>query len=150
MTYCLVASEHVYSCSLHIVWFGHENSNKHSNPVRRSVFCSAAVVLMQGELGDVVYVELPGEGDKFSRGEAFGVVESVKTASDVYAPVSGEIVAFNQAATEDPKKACPPRLSDTQLLCISVRVTSVPMMQASGSEMVSQFRHIRLSLCTTF
>lgn len=70
--------------------------------------CSAAALLMQGELGDVVYVELPDEGDKFASGEAFGVVESVKTASDVYAPVSGEIVASNNGATEDPKKACPP------------------------------------------
>lgn len=42
-------------------------------------------------LGEVVYVELPSVGDKVSRGKAFGVVESVKAASDVYAPVSGEV-----------------------------------------------------------
>lgn len=64
-------------------------------------------MVMQGELGDVVYVELPSEGDSFSSGEAFGVVESVKTASDVYAPVSGEIVGANSGASDEPKKARP-------------------------------------------
>ena len=47
----------------------------------------------QGELGDVVYVELPSVGARVSAGDTFGGVESVKTASDLYAPVSGEVVA---------------------------------------------------------
>lgn len=56
----------------------------------------------QGELGDVVYVELPGEGDSFSRMQAFGTVEAVKAVSDLYAPVAGEVVAVNSALDEDP------------------------------------------------
>jgi glycine cleavage system H protein len=52
------------------------------------------------ELGDVVYVELPEVGSTVTKGEPFGVVESVKAASDVYAPVSGEVVATNSALAD--------------------------------------------------
>ena len=58
----------------------------------------------QEELGDVVYVELPEIGRKVAAGEAVAVIESVKTASDIYAPVSGEIVAVNEALAEHPEK----------------------------------------------
>ena len=58
----------------------------------------------QGELGDVVYVELPEVGREVGAGEAVAVIESVKTASDIYAPVSGEIVAVNEALSEHPEK----------------------------------------------
>ena len=53
-------------------------------------------------LGDVVFVDLPSIGSKYSAGDSFGSVESVKAASDVYAPVSGEVVAINEALTENP------------------------------------------------
>ena len=56
----------------------------------------------QGELTDVVFVELPEAGRKVKAGEACAVVESVKTASDIYSPVSGEIVALNQPVTDNP------------------------------------------------
>ncbi len=49
------------------------------------------------ELGDVVFVELPKVGRTLTRGETFGVIESVKTASDLYSPVAGEVVAVNTA-----------------------------------------------------
>lgn len=49
----------------------------------------------QGELGDVVYVELPGQGDKFGPNDVFGSIEAVKAASDLYCPVGGEVVAVN-------------------------------------------------------
>ena len=49
----------------------------------------------QLELGDVVYVELPEVGSRISQGSPFGVIESVKAASDLFAPVSGEVVAVN-------------------------------------------------------
>ena len=49
----------------------------------------------QGELGDVVYVELPEAGSEIVQGESFGVIESVKAASDLYAPISGEVTAVN-------------------------------------------------------
>jgi glycine cleavage system H protein len=50
----------------------------------------------QSELNDVVYVELPEVGDAVEKGEEFGSVESVKAASELYAPVSGEVIAVNQ------------------------------------------------------
>ena len=57
----------------------------------------------QGLLGDLVYVELPNVGDKVDAGAACAVVESVKAASDVYAPVSGEVVAVNSALADKPE-----------------------------------------------
>ncbi|MFB6073723.1 MAG: glycine cleavage system protein GcvH [Haloarculaceae archaeon] len=57
----------------------------------------------QDELGDVVFVELPDAGDRVTAGEAFGVVESIKAVSDVYAPVSGEVLAVNDALVEQPE-----------------------------------------------
>jgi glycine cleavage system H protein len=54
-------------------------------------------------LGDLVYVELPAQGTSVSAGKECSVVESVKAASDVYAPVSGEIVAVNSAVTDTPE-----------------------------------------------
>lgn len=56
----------------------------------------------QHELTDVVFVELPAVGRKLNAGEACAVVESVKTASDIYCPVSGEIVEINAAVTGNP------------------------------------------------
>ncbi|GMI56632.1 hypothetical protein ScalyP_jg7517 [Parmales sp. scaly parma] len=53
-------------------------------------------------LGDIVFVELPEVGDKFEKGESFGSVESVKAASDVYAPVSGTVVAINEILEDVP------------------------------------------------
>ena len=54
----------------------------------------------QSQLGDIVYVELPEIGAKFGKGDAAAVVESVKAASDVYAPVSGEVVEVNSALVD--------------------------------------------------
>jgi glycine cleavage system H protein len=56
----------------------------------------------QDQLGDVVFVELPAPGKKVAAGEAFGVVEAVKTVSDLYAPVGGEIVEVNPALGGEP------------------------------------------------
>ena len=58
----------------------------------------------QAELGDVVYVELPEVGSEVSAKSTFGVVESVKAASDVYSPVSGEVVAVNEDLADSPGK----------------------------------------------
>ena len=57
----------------------------------------------QGLLGDLVYVELPNVGDMAQAGTAAAVVESVKAASDVYSPLSGEIVAVNEALADRPE-----------------------------------------------
>jgi glycine cleavage system H protein len=56
----------------------------------------------QSQLGDVVFVELPKVGRTLKKAEAAAVVESVKAASDVYAPISGEVVAVNEAITAEP------------------------------------------------
>jgi len=56
----------------------------------------------QGELGDVVYVELPEPGDSFAPMETFGTIEAVKAVSDLYSPVAGEILAVNEALDDDP------------------------------------------------
>jgi glycine cleavage system H protein len=58
----------------------------------------------QGELGDIVFVEPPQPGRKVKAGEAVGVVESVKAASDIYAPVAGEIVAANAELSTSPER----------------------------------------------
>lgn len=57
----------------------------------------------QSALGDLVFVETPDVGRKLKAGEAFAVVESVKAASDVYSPVSGEVVAVNEALGATPE-----------------------------------------------
>jgi glycine cleavage system H protein len=57
----------------------------------------------QDQLSDVVYVELPEVGDTFEQGEVFAVVESVKAASDVYMPVSGEILEINEILEDSPE-----------------------------------------------
>lgn len=57
----------------------------------------------QSELGDVTYVEVPKVGDKLSLGQAFGVVESVKAVSDIYAPLAGEVIAVNEALADAPE-----------------------------------------------
>jgi glycine cleavage system H protein len=58
----------------------------------------------QETLSDVVYVELPEIGDVFARGDAFGVVESVKAASDLYMPMGGEILAVNENLEDSPER----------------------------------------------
>lgn len=58
----------------------------------------------QDSLGDVVFVELPEVGDTYEQGETFGVVESVKAASDVYMPVAGDVTAVNEELGAQPDK----------------------------------------------
>ena len=58
----------------------------------------------QDSLGDVVYVELPKVGDDFAANESFGSVESVKAVSEVFSPLSGEIVGTNEALADTPEK----------------------------------------------
>lgn len=57
----------------------------------------------QGQLGDLVYVELPDIGDHVDQGAACAVVESVKAASDIYSPIAGKVVAVNQALSDKPE-----------------------------------------------
>ncbi len=57
----------------------------------------------QESLGDIVFVELPNVGDTFETGDAIGVVESVKAASDIYTPVGGKVVEINEALLDAPE-----------------------------------------------
>lgn len=57
----------------------------------------------QGELGDIVYVEIETEGEELDREEIFGSVEAVKTVSDLFMPISGEITAFNEELESNPE-----------------------------------------------
>jgi glycine cleavage system H protein len=57
----------------------------------------------QDELGDVVFVEFPDVGEEIAAGDAFGVVESIKAVSDLYAPISGEVTAVNDALLDRPE-----------------------------------------------
>lgn len=57
----------------------------------------------QSELNDVVYVELPEVGDTLEQGEEFGSVESVKASSELYMPMSGEVIAINEQLDEEPE-----------------------------------------------
>ncbi len=58
----------------------------------------------QSELGDIVYVDVETEGQTLDQGETFGTVEAVKTVSDLYMPVSGEIQEFNETLEDEPEK----------------------------------------------
>jgi len=57
----------------------------------------------QEQLGEIVYIELPAVGDKISKDDPFGVVESVKAVSDIYAPVSGTVIEVNEDLPESPE-----------------------------------------------
>ena len=58
----------------------------------------------QGELGDIVYVEVETEGETINSGEVFGTVEAVKTVSDLFMPLSGEVAEFNDVLESEPEK----------------------------------------------
>jgi glycine cleavage system H protein len=78
----------------------------------------------QHELTDVVFVELPQVGRKVAAGESCAVVESVKTASDIYAPVSGEVIAVNQKVVDAPSLVNDQPYGDGWFMQIKVRDAS--------------------------
>jgi glycine cleavage system H protein len=78
----------------------------------------------QHELGDIVYVDLPKVGTKIEAGKTFGSVESVKAVSDVYAPVSGEVVEINQALAASPEKLNQDPHGDAWLMKVRVEKNS--------------------------
>ena len=58
----------------------------------------------QSELGDIVFVEIETEGEELEQEEVFGTVEAVKTVSDLFMPISGEVIAFNEELEDSPEK----------------------------------------------
>ncbi len=73
-----------------------------------------------GELGDIVFVELPGVGDEFSQGDTVGTIESVKAVADLFLPVSGEIVEINEAAVDSPEMVNSGPLDDGWLVKVKL------------------------------
>jgi glycine cleavage system H protein len=74
----------------------------------------------QQQLGDIVYVELPALGARVEAGKEAAVVESAKAASEVYAPVSGEVVAVNDVITDDPGKVNADPMGDGWFLSVKL------------------------------
>ena len=93
-----------------------------------NVFLVGVTDYAQGELGDIVYVELPAAGDSFQRMDVFGTVEAVKAVSDLYCPVGGEIVETNDALSDDPAKVNADPYGDGWML--KLRVTDMSELDA--------------------
>ncbi len=74
----------------------------------------------QDQLGEIVYVELPAVGDKISKDDPFGVVESVKAVSDIYAPVSGTVIEINEELPESPEMVNEDPYGDGWLIKVKV------------------------------
>lgn len=92
----------------------------------------------QDALGDLVYVELPSVGDVVQAGDEAGVVESVKAASDIYAPVSGEIVEINEALADSPETVNSAPYTDGWLYRIRVSDVSELDKLLSADEYAAQ------------
>lgn len=78
----------------------------------------------QDELGDVVFVELPEVGTSLKKGDAFGVVESVKAASDLYMPAGGEVVEVNEVLKDNPEKVNEAPFGDGWIIKVKATDTS--------------------------
>ena len=74
----------------------------------------------QGELGDVVFVELPAVGKKFAQGESFGTVEAVKAVSDLFSPVSGAVLDVNKRIQDSPELVNKESFGDGWMIKISI------------------------------
>ncbi len=74
----------------------------------------------QNQLGEIVYVELPEEGQKVTQNQPFGVIESVKAVSDLYSPVSGTVIEVNNSLTDDPASLNDDPMNDGWLIRIEM------------------------------
>jgi len=86
------------------------------------------------QLGDVVFVELPATGTALDVAQAFGVIESVKTASDLYAPAAGEVVAINDALAEKPELVNDDPYGDGWM--VRIRLTDPASADADGERLM--------------
>lgn len=82
----------------------------------------------QDQLGEVVYVDLPSEGDEIAAGETFGEIESVKSVSELYAPISGEIVKVNDVLSDAPERVNEEPYGEGWMIVVKMSDTS----QADG------------------
>jgi glycine cleavage system H protein len=88
----------------------------------------------QDELGDVVFVELPEVGATFDAGDSFGTIESVKAVSDLYTPVSGEVVEVNEALNDSPEKVNEDPYGDGWIIKLRVSDEGPGFLSASDYE----------------
>lgn len=88
----------------------------------------------QDQLGDVVFVEVPAVGDKVTAGATFGVVESVKTVSDLYSPVTGTVVAVNDRLTDEPELVNNDPYGDGWMIKVEIEATGEMMDAAAYQE----------------
>ncbi len=92
----------------------------------------------QDQLGDVVFVELPAVGRVVKAGEAVAVVESVKTASDIYSPVAGEVIEVNASLTNEPEKINASPYQTGFLFKVKVSGVSDTLLDAEGYRAVAE------------
>jgi glycine cleavage system H protein len=92
----------------------------------------------QDQLGDVVFVELPTVGKTVKAGDATAVVESVKTASDIYSPVSGEVIEVNSSLGDEPEKINSGPYGDGFLFKVRVTGTSSDLLDAAAYQVVAE------------
>ncbi|MFB0518309.1 MAG: glycine cleavage system protein GcvH [Acidobacteriota bacterium] len=81
----------------------------------------------QESLGDIVFIDLPEVGEKYDAGDPFGTVESVKAVSDIYTPVTGEVVEVNERLKEEPEKLNEDPYGEAWL--IKLKVASPPELE---------------------
>lgn len=94
----------------------------------------------QHALGDVVFAELPDVGRTLTAGEPFGIVESVKAASDVYAPVSGEVIAINESLLDAPETLNSDPYGDGWM--IKLRPSSLETDRANLLDAAAYLQHV--------
>jgi glycine cleavage system H protein len=86
----------------------------------------------QQQLGDLTYVELPSVGDTFAAGDEFGSVESVKAASELYAPVGGEVVEINESLEDAPEKVNADPYGEGWLVKVKISGAPEGLLDAAG------------------
>lgn len=86
----------------------------------------------QQQLGDLTYVELPAVGDSFAAGDEFGSIESVKAASELYAPVGGEVVEINESLEDAPEKVNSDPFGEGWLIKLKVSGAPEGLLDADG------------------
>lgn len=88
----------------------------------------------QEQLGDLTYVELPAVGDALTQGEELGSVESVKAASELYSPVTGEVIAINEALADAPETISTAPYTDGWLVRVRVAAAPEGLLDAAAYE----------------
>lgn len=92
----------------------------------------------QGELGDIVFVEVETVGEKIDKGETFGTIEAVKTVSDIFMPVSGEVLEFNNKLEDTPELINSDPYGEGWIIKISLKDTAEAENLLSSSEYASK------------